>query len=898
MADKKDPFAAYQKPLKSSGNDPFSAYQKPAMDFTPTPGMGTYRMLPSSQQGYTDGSKEIQVSYDKVNDALKSGLRLHPDEEKSFKDDSTHEGQGPSLWEKTKKFYDEQTTPIPDYEQRPIDPKHPITSTLGRLGDASANVGLMVPNTARAAVRGVVGLFSILPQSKEIIEKVRNGDPSAFNDLAEFYPPRIAYNMLDQYKNDANTVGPTQALSNLTGNMTALYVGGKAGGKLGEKVKETASHPAEALNNVKTKAANIKDVPGNLVRKTAEIVTNTQPRNVKDLGTKAWSDALEHKNATAEELGKRSDTHDAEVKAVKEHNARVAEKHKVASEKIEREREAAEHELELRRSEELNLHKSSEVLDQKIEGAKKTATARVNKAFDGVRNATGGRKTPLAPVKAVVEVAKGQADPVSSPIFKSIINEGDEVSSKDGVLVVNGMYRPVFSGGKQVLFDDPNFADAYEAQYKEPAPLVGGETDFNRLQRWYTYLGDKIYNGGRLEAGTYNALNMTRDAIGDAMRSITDASGDVPDPNDPNKTVSVTSLWDNARKLNTEKMEAFSDSPNEPPTVASKAQGKSTPKFVEEKLQAERLKKIAQAGNDPSIVDHAENIEKIKKRLKMTKDEEQLRARLPRPIPPPSLDHPEETYRLKREPEPFTGKPTERDEPTGERKHDESGKTVWAEDKLKDRIKPVSISEDDASKIAKSADEFRKMGIRRALFAGLTGLAFSATTFLNGVGMEHSALGGLGAAGAVLMGSDWIANLLDRPDFVKWMSKVTPAKIEEFNKLPPEQKALFTEDMRKIADAARNKGIKVSPDLDQWLMKERSIGEGRIAGASAAGASQKKRNDLVDEWNKAHPDKQVTPPQPSSSPSSTEAPQTMGGQSRNQTHTHVWNPETQTIEAV
>jgi hypothetical protein len=150
----------------------------------------------------------------------------------------------------------------------------------------------------------------------------------------------------------------------------------------------------------------------------------------------------------------------------------------------------------------------------------------------------------------------------------------------------------------------------------------------------------------------------------------------------------------------------------------------------------------------------------------------------------------------------------------------------------------------------------------------------------------------------VLLGSDWIANLLDRPDFVKWMSKVTPAKIEEFNKLPHEQKALFTEDMRKIADAARNKGIKVSPDLDQWLMKERSIGEGRIAGASAAGASQKKRNDLVDEWNKAHPDKQVTPPQPSSSPSSTEAPQTMGGQSRNQTHTHVWNPETQTIEAV
>jgi hypothetical protein len=328
-------------------------------------------------------------------------------------------------------------------------------------------------------------------------------------------------------------------------------------------------------------------------------------------------------------------------------------------------------------------------------------------------------------------------------------------------------------------------------------------------------------------------------------------------------------------------MEAFSDSPNEPPTVASKAQSKSTPKFVEEKSQAERLKKIAQAGNDPSIVDHAENIEKIKKRLKMTKDEEQLRARLPRSIPPPSLDHPEETYRLKPEPEPFTGRPTERDEPTGERKHDESGKTVWAEDKLKDRIKPVSISEDDASKIAKSADEFRKMGIRRALFAGLTGLAFSATTFFNGVGMEHSALGGLGAAGAVLMGSDWIANLLDRPDFVKWMSKVTPAKIEEFNKLPPEQKALFTEDMRKIADGARKKGIKVSPDLDQWLMmdKERSIGEGRIAGASAAGASQKKRNDLVDEWNKAHPDKQVTLPQPSTSPSSTEAPQTMGGQS-------------------
>jgi hypothetical protein len=539
------------------------------------------------------------------------------------------------------------------------------------------------------------------------------------------------------------------------------------------------------------------------------------------------------------------------------------------------------------------LHTASEELHEKVAKAEQTAQSEVDKAYAPVHSATAGIKTPLAPLKAVVDVAKSQADPTSSPIFKSIINEGDSVSSTDGVLIVDGQYRPVFSGGKQILFSDPNFAEAYESQYKEPPPLVGGETDFPRLQRWYTYINSKIYGGGRLEYGTYNALKMTRDAIADSMRSITDASGDVVDPNDPSKKVSVTSLWDKARKLHTEKMEAFSDSPNEPQTNASKLLSEKTPQLSKEKAQEKRLKMIAQVGNDPTIIDIATKIDDIDNRLKKTRNEEQLRKRLPKPIPPPSLDHPDDTYRLKPEPEPFTGKPVERDEPTGPRKHDPEGKTLWAEDALKDKNEPVDYSEKKAERLKAFQKMTKEYGLRRAIYASFTSIPAAIVTALLGHPKVAALEAGVGPA--VLLGSQVLANLMDKPEVAAWVEKVTPKDVAEFDKLPPEQKALFTQDMRDLADAAAKKGKPVSPALTRFLGKPVVKWGTRAAGAYAGVANanrpsleemKKKAADLLDQMYKSG----LSPKPPDATPAPQPAAQPA--------YTHTYDPDTGQIVAV
>jgi hypothetical protein len=307
---------------------------------------------------------------------------------------------------------------------------------------------------------------------------------------------------------------------------------------------------------------------------------------------------------------------------------------------------------------------------------------------------------------------------------------------------------------------------------------------------------------------------MVRDAIDDAMQDIA-------------QQANATSDLAKARKSHTEKMETFHDSPNEAQTVASKSLREQTPEQVAEKARADRLKKVARY--DPSILDVAKRIEESKKRLKGMKTEDELAHSLKQPIPPPSLDHPDDAYLLKPEPEPFTGKPVERDEPTGPRKHDPKGKTLWAEDALKDKEPPVDYSEKKAEKLKAFQKMTKEYGLRRAIYASFTSIPAAVVTALLGHPKVAALEAGVGPA--VLLGSQVLANLMDKPEVAAWVEKVTPRDVAEFDKLPPEQKALFTQDMRDLADAAAKKGKPVSPALTRFLGKPVVKWGTRAAGA-------------------------------------------------------------------
>ena len=176
-------------------------------DFTPTPGMGTYRMLPASQQGYTDTSQEKIVSYDKVKDALNSGLRLHPDEEKRYQDDSTHEGQGPTLIERA-------TARIQNFFQ----------PSKGWTGDIPILPGMDV-NTGKAAARTVASIPAYLYSLGNAVKRVATGETNDANELLDLIDPtQMPKQMYDQFQADRKQYGDKIAAQNLTGTLEGLGI--------------------------------------------------------------------------------------------------------------------------------------------------------------------------------------------------------------------------------------------------------------------------------------------------------------------------------------------------------------------------------------------------------------------------------------------------------------------------------------------------------------------------------------------------------------------------------------------------------------------------------------------------------------------------------------------------
>ena len=148
-----------------------------------------------------------------------------------------------------------------------------------------------------------------------------------------------------------------------------------------------------------------------------------------------------------------------------------------------------------------------EQLDEKIETLKPQLKGEDQANFNTVRNVTAGVEEDIGPLKQVVKAAQELADPASSPIFKSILKEGETRGGRRGLqrarpagsqrrspqgdrgqqggAVFRPQLRPVyklqygedpparpaptsravFADGKEVPSSNPNYAHLYETQY-------------------------------------------------------------------------------------------------------------------------------------------------------------------------------------------------------------------------------------------------------------------------------------------------------------------------------------------------------------------------------------------------------------------------------------------------
>ena len=178
---------------------------------TPVPqGEGLYRMLPASNQGFSRTEDEIQVPFSQVQEKLAAGYHLHSDEAPRYEKDRTHQGQGPTLWERTKTGFENWSQPVANPMLTPG--LMPIQNT----------------NQLRAAARTVSAapgyLGDVLAAAKDVAV---GNDPHGQGLLPLLDPLQMPQGLYEQFRRDW-TKSPKLAVDNLIGSLIGLGVVGAA----------------------------------------------------------------------------------------------------------------------------------------------------------------------------------------------------------------------------------------------------------------------------------------------------------------------------------------------------------------------------------------------------------------------------------------------------------------------------------------------------------------------------------------------------------------------------------------------------------------------------------------------------------------------------------------------
>ena len=777
--------------------------------------------------------------------------------------------EAPTAWQGLRETM--QKAAVPTGENRPVDPSktHSLVDSAWNL---VANHFDKAGNVLGVAANTVFGAADMVPQIYNASKDALSYDPykatTGAATLMQMMPSSMAKNYIDHLK-EVHKQNPSYAVDDVIGTTMGVW----ASGKLTEKGANVVTDP---MGTVKA----IREAPGKIGRSTVEAITNTQPRYVKAVGEEALGKALEHKEATQEELGKRSDAHDKEVAKVKEHNARVAEKHKVASEKIQMERKAAEHALELRRSEEAGLEKDATDLFKKVDVTKAKVKAAADAEWNPIHQALddktidgGDIEKPLAKIIKISpevqrEINQLIPDPSDAAPDSQYAQDRAAIMKSQGI---KGSYWEL-DPDKRAIIDRIAESSGFAPEPIDLDPKAGVGIPFDKVHRAQSIIGRNIREGRYgYEGSLLGEMKQLQKTLYNAESRIATDNG-------------MSADLDDARQATREYHEAFGRDRSVPKNNPDNLKkGADIEKFKADEEQ-ELLDAVSK--HDPTLAQDYKKVKERREATKKMKTEDQLRESLPQPIPPPSVNHPVDTYRLKPEPEPFNPKPVERDEPTGPRKHDVAGKTLWKEDELKDKQAPVDYATKKAEKLKAFQKTTRDYGLRRAIYASFTSIPAAIVTALLGKPGVAALEAGVGPA--VLLGSQLLANLMDKPEVAAWVEKVTPKDVAEFDKLPPAQKALFTQDMRDLADAARKKGIRVSPALNQFVSKPAVKAATRVAGGYAGVSGSTQPN--LEQIKKKAQELQTQPPPQESAP---------GPQSgAKPAWTHVFNPSTGQIESV
>lgn len=850
-AQEQDDYAAIAKPLpKGKGTavpaaetDDYAAIAHP-VEFTENErGEGTYEMA-------APHGGAIKIPYSKIGDAAKSGYKMSNADRKRYLTDAAADkdlnksGANPEGVKVVGKNSAGQDIIAPEG-----------TSTGSFAGNFARSVG----NSVVSAVKGV-GAF-INPNPSE--EEKRLGQTSTFDILMRLPERAIQPNvdMAVQAGNEAKAgdysaaaehgiasvipmVGPfaASAIDQTGAQIANRNYGGAAGTVAGNAI--VAAAPAFGSEVIK----GVTKLPGKAAGGFVDAVTKTGPREVQHL-----AEHTEAENAAATDAAKKVNEANAEkhlgstIDAVQEAN-KHANKEGFRNDELEKKNEADRQEFNRKELERVKsegearldaLKKNKdkivdyeerraaikkqndanyrrEVRQQNLQSKLKDATGNLDKLYQKTfkdatksynmtwnkwRDQVKGATADMKPTVNVVKAQEASMNPQQVSVFRDILREsgGDEEANEEenltpeqqkDKLTMQYMKVPTY---EELTPKNKSVIDDY---VKEVGLDLGDENlkgvPATRLHGWKSQLERAVRT---TQDGT------VRYAIGKVLQQLRQTEQDVSASVGPDAVKQLTK----ARSITGPYFDAFFKSPDDLPRAAGQSLREQNPEYVKEKGAQQRLERIAKY--NPELGAAANLVANLTQGLENIGKEKNIGKRSELPIHPDLNAVPSVTSAGEFQPKPFDAKPGPKNAEVPDRPPTEVPdlKSLSAEDLKKWKEENVK----------KTSQRIRDLALSRAMYASMTGIPISIGSFF--MGHPYAAAMEISSPAAVIGFSSGVAHLLEKPGVIEYLSRVTDKDVAAYKKLPPEQQALFKDDLGSLSKKAEEKGATISPVLSAFI---------------------------------------------------------------------------------
>jgi len=674
--------------------------------------------------------------------------------------------------------------------------------------------------------------FHPSPRAKEHREK------AVAHTLAAIIPGAgpLAAQVSEQAATQYGTGDVAGAAGTLAGN-AALFAMPKVAGAAGRLVPRVGRSAVEALSDTG---------PGGLKRMAQETIkanADAAEKAARDNADAAKKHLEKTKEAIHETAGRERayagkvksanelarEKHAAETAKVKEANARIVKKHadqrlqamkknketlaKYTDEvaKVQKDNADVLRDVAKRKETQQKLGLAEQELDQKIKTQKTEAKADDDAAWKAWREKVGTPTTPSDEIVAEIKASTSSMDPEDVTEFRRVLKETrpdiadmSEVQATRDEIVKGNKWAENYENASPQVKQATDKVIADLGLDPDEAALQTKPIGALRLHVIKTQLEYAVRNATR--GNVRYAIGRVLDKVRDAETALSKEAG-------ADEELAV------ARKLHGPYKDTFVNSPNEPATVASTVQAKVTPEFKKESMLKKQLAMLGKY--DASIPQLAEHIDNLRRGLKELPEEGPLREKL-KPLPPapkleeipapPTLGDVREGYRLQQEP--VAPAPAEETIERPERVEHPN-----RPEEITPKVQTIGPKEYRAKQTAQAqaaAEQLRRLGVRRALNALFYTVPGAALSTL--LGHPGWAIAEVAQAPVVLLGSHALANLLERPEFAKWVGTVTPKVLQQIDKLPPEERAVFTQNMRQAVNAAQKKRMRISPALTAYVV--------------------------------------------------------------------------------